>query len=136
MLQGEATYLDLNPLRDVSAQFDFLFRTSELVRRWGFNVFVIRLRAAYKGAFNGVNSDPTDDDALIERAYVPGLARAGGVLSAGILSAPGSLALYSVPSSADMSPIASAYAAAGSTHAFATSRASLDAPAVVRAIVG
>jgi hypothetical protein len=63
VLQGEATYLDLNPLRDVSAQFDFLFRTSELVRRWGFNVFVIRLRAAYKGAFNGVNSDPTDDDA-------------------------------------------------------------------------
>ena len=80
--------------------------------------------------------DPTDDDALIARAYIPGLARAGGVLSAGILSAPGALALYSVPSSSDMSPILSAYAAAGRADQFATSRAALDAPAVVRAIVG
>jgi hypothetical protein len=63
VLEGEAEYLDLNPLRDVSAQFDILFRVGDRTRNWGFNAFVIRLRAAYKGAFNGVNSDPADDEA-------------------------------------------------------------------------
>lgn len=78
--------------------------------------------------------DPMDKDALVERAYIPGLARAGGVLAAGILSAPGSLALYSVPSGVDMSPIASAYEAIASGGAFSTSRASLDPAAVARAL--
>lgn len=80
--------------------------------------------------------DPMDKGALLEQAYIPGLGRAGGVLAAGMLSAPGALTLFSVPSSVDMSPVASAYEAVASGRAFSTSRASLDARAAVRALVG
>ena len=59
-LFGEATALDLNPLRDLSAQFDFLIRTSSALRHTIFKVFVIRLRAAYLGAFNRFSESPND----------------------------------------------------------------------------
>jgi dienelactone hydrolase len=76
--------------------------------------------------------DPADDDALIARAYIPGLARAGGALTAGILTAPSPLTLCSVTSDVDMSPVASAYEAAGAGEAFATSKASASVGLVLR----
>ena len=76
--------------------------------------------------------DPSDDGALIARAYIPGLARAGGVLTAGILTAPSPLMLCSVTSDVDVSPIASAYEAAGAGDAFSTSSASASVGLALR----
>jgi hypothetical protein len=57
---GQATYFDLNPLQDVSAQFDFLIRT-DLTGKLGVTALVLRIRAAYNGAFNGVGTSPAED---------------------------------------------------------------------------
>ena len=62
VLAGNAGVWNLNPIRDVSAQFDFLIRTSLEKTHWGFDSLVLRVRAAYLGAFSGINSDGSSEE--------------------------------------------------------------------------
>ena len=55
VVEGDGNYFDLNPFQDVSAQFDFLIR-SDPTKDPGGGAFVLRIRAAYHGAFNGIGT--------------------------------------------------------------------------------
>lgn len=61
LARGTLDLYAVNPVRDVSAQFDFLVRLGDLnlQNRRGFDAFIIRARAAYLGAFSGANSEST-----------------------------------------------------------------------------
>ena len=60
MIPAGASALELNPFNDLSAQFDFLIRTSSTDRHEGLDSLVIRIRAAYLGAFNRLNQTAAD----------------------------------------------------------------------------
>lgn len=75
---------------------------------------------------SGGQFDAEGDDEYIERLYIPGLRRCGGLATALLLAAPGRARLFAFPSPTATEPAASLYRALGASDRFLAQAADMD----------